>query len=390
VLCLSREDEPLESTTCQNIGRLRWGNHPCSSACAGSGLRFLHLSTSTCSNSSQFCARKDSPSVSTSWQSSMQAPSECPRSCCPVSLARTHMRDALCALQKHVCQVGMPVAHASLNRSSPCRLQLSARVRGGLHFSRLAAAGRMQLPSLVWGAPRDGESSRGAGTGQSCRFILHWCKSELRGTQASFHVCPLTRRERRRAQRLRAIETRDASLTDVSALKALEQREKAALAAMLTLKAQTEYQDNSHSSLHERDLLKTGGRGDNARAHKRCHVCSSHNLELTLCREMGILAPVSRYRLPHSSAAHSGRINRAHRERIVDIAVRRGLFRNYAQPRLPVLLRFCTCHACRRKRVRHKLRHKLRRQHRKRGDLPGARAARAIRMCMSSCLFMYF
>ena len=250
--------------------------------------------------------------------------------------------------------------------------------------------GRRARASLVWGAPRDGESSRGAGTGQSCRFILHWCKSELRGTQASFHACPLTRRERRRAQRLRAIETRDASLTDVSALKALEQREKAALAAMLTLKAQTEYQDNSHSSLHERDLLKTGGRGDNARAHKRCHVCSSHNLELTLCREMGILAPVSRYRLPHSSAAHSGRINRAHRERIVDIAVRRGLFRNYAQPRLPVLLRFCTCHACRRKRVRHKLRHKLRRQHRKRGDLPGARAARAIRMCMSSCLFMYF
>lgn len=134
-------------STCQNIGRLRWGNHPCSSACAGSGLRFLHLSTSTWSNSSQFCARKDSPSVSTSWQSSMQAPSECPRSCCPVSLARTHMRDALCALQKHVCQVGMPVAHASLNRSSPCRLQLSARVRGGLHFSRLA--GRMQLLLLV-------------------------------------------------------------------------------------------------------------------------------------------------------------------------------------------------------------------------------------------------
>ena len=253
--------------------------------------------------------------MSTSWQSSMQAPSECPRSCCPVSLARTHMRDALCALQKHVCQVGMPVAHASLNRSSPCRLQLSARVRGGLDpFPRLVAGvphatalaggpggtstpGRRARASLVWGAPRDGESSRGAGTGQSCRFILHWCKSELRGTQASFHACPLTRRERRRAQRLRAIETRDASLTDVSALKALEQREKAALAAMLTLKAQTEYQDNSHSSLHERDLLKTGGRGDNARAHKRCHVCSSHNLELTLCREMGILAPVSRYRL---------------------------------------------------------------------------------------------
>ena len=47
-------------------------------------------------------------------------------------------------------------------------------------------------------------------------------------------------------------------MTDVSTLKALEQREKAALAAMLTIKAQTEHQDNRDYYVHERDQLKTG------------------------------------------------------------------------------------------------------------------------------------
>ena len=47
-------------------------------------------------------------------------------------------------------------------------------------------------------------------------------------------------------------------MADVNTLEALEQREKAVLAALLTLKAQTEYRDERHSSAHERDLLKTG------------------------------------------------------------------------------------------------------------------------------------